>query len=175
MVRRAVSLGVIGALALMGCESTMSPKAVSTTHAACAKKIADGTFRLERMKSVGKMADRTPPGTPVVVYGLAACGACNLAASYLEQRGIPYVRKNVARPPNNNEMRMALGRASLDMETRDLPVIDVRGVVTIGFTPCAIDAAWEPATTPAPLPAPETDAGPPVEDAGIEEDGGTAL
>ena len=161
----------------------MSAKAVSDTHAACAKKIANGTFRMDRMRSVGTMADRPPPGTPVVVYGIPACAACNLAGSYLEQRGIPHVRKNVARPANNHEMRMALGRASLDMETRDLPVIDVRGVVTIGFTPCAIDAAWEapvdagaPVDAAPPPPPMGTDAGAtPLDDAGADDDAATPL
>ncbi len=87
------------------------------------------------------MGPRAPRGTPVVVYGASWCVACEDAAKYMQLEGIPFVERDIEDDAGEAASERALRAAGL-APTRSLPVIDVRGTVTIGFIPCVIDAAW---------------------------------
>jgi glutaredoxin len=109
-------------------------------HRSCAAHIADGSFELHARPEVG-LGPRTPHGAPVVVYGASWCVACEDATNYLKLQGIPFVERDVETDAGKAASERALHVAGL-APTSSLPVIDVRGTVTIGFWPCVIDAAW---------------------------------
>lgn len=113
---------------------------LSRIHASCAERLANGSFQLHARPDVG-LGPRTPRGTPVVVYGASWCVACEDAVNYLKLEGIPFVERDIETDAGEAASKRALGAAGL-AATHSLPVIDVRGTVTIGFWPCVIDAAW---------------------------------
>jgi glutaredoxin len=118
----------------------MSASELSSIHGRCAEHIADGEFKLHASPSVG-LGPRTPRGTPVVIYGASWCVACEDAAKYLKLEGIPFVERNIEDDAVKAASDRALHAAGLEPST-SLPIIDIRGTVTIGFVPCVIDAAW---------------------------------
>ncbi len=91
---------------------------------------------------VGARAVADPAGTPVKIYGASWCSACATAAAYLTRRGIPFVERDIEEDKAGEVARVeALTSAGL-APTRDLPVIDVRGTITVGFLPCVLEEAW---------------------------------
>ncbi len=147
-VRRNVGLGsqlfvIVGFVVLAGCHASMklSAKQIDDLHRNCQEKIDKGSFSTRGSKNVGFLENR-PAGTPVIIYGASWCKACDAAASYLTRRGIPFVEKDIE--------ENAVARAGLDTAlagaglggTKSLPVIDIRGTVTVGFLPCVVDSAW---------------------------------
>ncbi len=118
----------------------MSASELSHIHERCAANVANGSFKLHATPSVG-LGPRAPRGTPVVVYGASWCVACEDAAKYMQLEGIPFVERDIEDDAGEAASERALRAAGL-APTRSLPVIDVRGTVTIGFIPCVIDAAW---------------------------------
>jgi glutaredoxin len=113
---------------------------LSNIQRSCAESRANGSFVLHARENVG-LGPRTAHGTPVVIYGASWCVACEDAANYLKLQGIPFVEKDVATDAGKAASERALHAAGLG-PTASLPVIDVRGTVTIGFWPCVVDAAW---------------------------------
>jgi glutaredoxin len=113
---------------------------LSRIHRRCAESIANGSFALHARQNVG-VGPRTPRGTPVVIYGASWCVACEDAKTYLELQAIPFVEEDVETDAGKAASERALRAAGLG-PTSSLPVVDVRGTVTIGFWPCVVDAAW---------------------------------
>ena len=77
-----------------------------------------------------------------MIYGAQWCAACEATADYLARRHIPYVEKDIEHDDGAGaEMRATLDGAGLG-EVDSVPVIDVRGTITVGFFPCVVEAAW---------------------------------
>jgi glutaredoxin len=88
---------------------------------------------------------RQPRGGPriVTIFGAEWCEPCHAAAAYLARRGIPHVKKDIERDAAAEaELIATLRDAGLPVDLEGLPVIDVDGVVTIGFVPCVIEQVW---------------------------------
>jgi glutaredoxin len=125
---------------LVACHSTLSPERIDEIQRYCEAHPYDASRGPSR--PVVYRPNAKPPGTPVVIYGAQWCPACGAAADYLERRGIPYVDKDVEHDDGAGaEMRATLATAGFG-ESDTVPVIDVRGTVTIGFFPCVVEAAW---------------------------------
>lgn len=78
----------------------------------------------------------------MIIYGASWCNACDAAASYLTRLGIPFVEKDVEEDAVARAGRdTALAGAGLG-GAKSLPVIDIRGTITVGFFPCVVDSAW---------------------------------
>jgi glutaredoxin len=100
---------------------------------------------VERRQKTGKVltpqgAASAPPAPMVVIYGASWCGPCHQAASYLRQRGVPFIEKDIEQDGTaNREMQAKL--ASAGMRGGSIPVIDVRGKILVGFDQGAMDRA----------------------------------
>jgi glutaredoxin len=100
---------------------------------------------VERRQKTGKVltpqgAASAPPSPMVVIYGASWCGPCHQAASYLKQRGIPFIEKDIEQDGSaNREMQAKL--ASAGIRGGSIPVIDVRGKILVGFDQGAMDRA----------------------------------
>lgn len=88
-----------------------------------------------------------PPGsaaanvTPVIIYGAAWCGPCRQAQAYLNKRGIPFVEHDIDEEPGAvREMKQKLSRAGIPYRGQ-IPVIDVRGKMIVGFSEESLDDA----------------------------------
>ena len=86
-------------------------------------------------------ASVAPNASPsVVIYGASWCGPCHQAASYLEQRKVSFVLKDIeADGAAAREMQAKLAKAG--RPGGSIPVIDVRGRILVGFDPQALAAA----------------------------------
>ncbi|HEY8077433.1 MAG TPA: glutaredoxin family protein [Labilithrix sp.] len=79
-------------------------------------------------------------GPDVIIYGASWCGPCHQAASYLKQKGVDFVLKDIDEDRSAaREMQAKLSRAG--MASGSIPVIDVRGRLLVGFDPGAVDRA----------------------------------
>jgi glutaredoxin len=136
-----LALGALGALGACHHKDVMSPAELERMHDQCANSLANGTMKLHPTSQVG-FAPEKPPGTPVVIYGASWCGACDDAAEYMTMQHIPFVERDIDDSAVEAEAERALAAASLPPTLHSLPVVDVRGTVTIGFIPCVIEAAW---------------------------------
>lgn len=89
----------------------------------------------------GATAGAVAAGKPmVIVYGASWCGACHEATRWLKGRGIAYVEKDIeADAQADREMRAKLSKAGL--RGGSIPVIDVGGVVLMGFDPREVQRA----------------------------------
>ena len=77
-----------------------------------------------------------------IVYGAEWCKPCHDAASYLKQRGVNVIYKDVdADESAQAEMQKKLERVK--MGGASIPVIDVMGQLLVGFSPRALDKAIE--------------------------------
>jgi len=134
------------ALLFCGCHSgpALSAREIDSLSTKCLREIASGNYDLRRAnpRHVGFRKQASPRGTPVVIYGATWCRACDAAESYMFRRSIPYVAFDVEEDPSAKaRLEATLLEAGLPSENA-LPVIDVRGVVTVGFIPCALEHAW---------------------------------
>ena len=120
----------------------LSAKEIDDLHRNCQEMIVNGSFSTRGSKDIGFLPEARPPGTPVIVYGASWCAACDAAASYLTRRGIPFVEKDVEEDAVAKASRDTMLAAAGLARTNSLPVIDVRGTVTVGFFPCVVDSAW---------------------------------
>ncbi len=76
----------------------------------------------------------------VIIYGAEWCGACHQAAAWLKRKNIAFVEKDIeADATANNEMLAKLKKSGL--RGGSIPVIDVRGVVMVGFSADKIEEA----------------------------------
>jgi glutaredoxin len=80
-----------------------------------------------------------PKSSGVVIYGASWCKPCHQAEAYFKSKGIAFVHKDIDDPSANEEMRDVLANAGI--RTNNIPVIDVRGEVLVGFDSGAIDRA----------------------------------
>jgi glutaredoxin len=145
MPGRATLLMVLAFSAALGaCPSPPKPTAalLDELHQRCEVIAAKGPLDIRRSKDVGVLPERTPSGTPVTIYGASWCGACEWAEAYFTRRGIPYASKNVDEDAAaRRTMEETVARAGLE-RVHTLPVIDVRGTVTLGFFPCVVEQVW---------------------------------
>jgi glutaredoxin len=68
----------------------------------------------------------------VVIYKASWCGVCRSAASYLRQRHVPFVEKDVESDPGASDEMMRKAQAK-GLSPRGVPVIDFRGEIMLGF------------------------------------------
>ncbi len=137
------ALTLFGAIsALQSCASAWTPAQIDAVAAQCRTGIEKGTIAPRQSADVGIPAQPKPPGTPVEIYGASWCSACATAKAYLTRRGIPYVDHDVEDDASAAAARDAELTAVGLRPTGDIPVIDVRGTVTIGFFPCVIEKVW---------------------------------
>jgi glutaredoxin len=79
-------------------------------------------------------------GTPIVtVYGTSWCGACRAAREFLTERKIPFADKDVERDPEAAR-ELAAKASKMGIPTDRVPIIDVRGVLLLGFDRARIEA-----------------------------------
>jgi glutaredoxin len=79
-------------------------------------------------------------GAPVVtIYGTSWCGACRAAREFLTERKIPFADKDVERDPEAAR-ELAAKAAKMGIPTDRVPVIDVRGVLLLGFDRARIES-----------------------------------
>lgn len=95
-----------------------------------------GRYGVERSIREGDFAPPEDPGDAgearVVVYGTAWCGACAQARSWLKQRGVPFVERDIEQDGRAAaEMRGKMKRAGIPFG--GVPVIDVGGRLVLGF------------------------------------------
>jgi glutaredoxin len=133
-------VAVVACALLAACHSTLSPERIDQIQHWCEAHPYDPAKGPTR--PVVYRPNAKPPGTPVVIYGAQWCAACGAAADYLDRRGIPYVDKDIDHDDGAVvEMRATLAAAGF-RDVDAVPVIDVRGTVTVGFFPCVVEAAW---------------------------------
>jgi glutaredoxin len=74
------------------------------------------------------------PRRMVIIYGASWCGACHEAAAWLKGQNIEFVEKDIeADAKADDEMREKLRGSG--QRGGSIPVIDVRGIVLVGFNP----------------------------------------
>jgi glutaredoxin len=79
-------------------------------------------------------------GTPVVtIYGTSWCGACRAAREFLTERKIPFADKDVERDPEAAR-ELSAKASKMGIPTDRVPIIDVRGVLLLGFDKARIEA-----------------------------------
>jgi glutaredoxin len=106
----------------------------------------DAIAGARREKSGGVLAAKPPSSAPevtqpaVIIYGASWCGPCHQAASYLKQRNVAFVEKDIEQDSGAaREMQAKLAKAN--RRGGSIPVLDVRGQILIGFDPRAVDQA----------------------------------
>jgi glutaredoxin len=92
------------------------------------------------MPAVDAGGASAPNGTPVVtIYGTSWCGACRAAREFLTERKIPFADKDVERDPEAAR-ELATKASKMGIPTDRVPIIDVRGVLLLGFDRARIEA-----------------------------------
>ncbi len=75
-----------------------------------------------------------------IVYGASWCSPCHQAAAYLKKKGIKVVERDIEKHPKYRaEMQRKLRAAR--RKTSTIPIIDVGGVIVVGFSSRGIDQA----------------------------------
>jgi glutaredoxin len=111
---------------------------------------ADGSYRVEKLnREAFEQAMVKPAPEPVatassdvILYGASWCGACPQARQYLEQKGVPFIEKDIEKEPGARQEMQAKAQAQ-GVRTSGIPVIDVKGTLLAGFNPVAIDRALQ--------------------------------
>jgi arsenate reductase-like glutaredoxin family protein len=80
----------------------------------------------------GDVAAADSDAADVVLYGASWCGACRAAASFLRERGVPFVEKDIEKDPAAAQELQRKARAA-GVPTGSIPVIDFRGTLIKGF------------------------------------------
>lgn len=76
---------------------------------------------------------KAAPERPVVVlYGASWCGACKAARSYLTNKRVPFVDKDIERD-SSAARELAEKAARAGIPANRIPILDVRGRLLIGF------------------------------------------
>ena len=137
---RLAPLVLVTSAALPACHATLSPERIDQIHSWCGAHPFDPSR--PSSKSIAFRASAKPAGTPVVIYGAQWCAACEATADYLARRHIPYVEKDIEHDDGADaEMRATLAAVGFE-GSETVPVVDVRGTITVGFFPCVVEAAW---------------------------------
>jgi glutaredoxin len=126
------------------CGVHVTPQQLDDVHRQCQVYIEKGSLdALNPVPENGLGFLREPAPPPVLVYGASWCVVCTVAKSYLARQGIPFVERDIETDPKAAAERAAwLSRAGI-AQTRALPVIVARRVVTVGFSPCVVEWAWQ--------------------------------
>jgi glutaredoxin len=75
---------------------------------------------------------------PVIVYQASWCGPCHQLSAHLTRRGVRHVDKDIDSTPGAlDEMNAKTARAG--HAGAQLPVMDFRGRIVIGYDPAAVD------------------------------------
>ncbi len=75
-----------------------------------------------------------------IVYGASWCKPCHMAEDWLKARGVSVVKKDIEQSAAaNREMREKLEKAGL--RSGEIPVIDLRGRLFVGFEPRKLEPA----------------------------------
>ncbi len=115
----------------VACVSSAAPRRLGEPIASPAAAIGSG---------VGRGVATSEPQGQVTIYGVEWCGPCHQAADFLSKRGIHYVKRNIDGDEQaQREMKAKLDRAGLRAGT--IPIIDVKGMILVGFSPHAVDRA----------------------------------
>ena len=77
------------------------------------------------------------PSDGVIIYGTPWCGACQRARAFLEERNVPYRFKDIEKDATF-AAELADKAAWLRVRADRVPVLDIRGVLVIGFEPARI-------------------------------------
>jgi hypothetical protein len=132
-------LATVVSLGMAGCAGMWSAGQIDEVAARCQAEIESGQIAPRQSPHIGIPAHLEAAGEPVVIYGAWWCRAFATAKAYLARRRIAYVSYDVEADEAAADRRdQALARVGL-APTAALPVVDVRGVVTIGFSPCVIE------------------------------------
>ncbi|MBM4372708.1 MAG: glutaredoxin family protein [Deltaproteobacteria bacterium] len=92
-------------------------------------------------------ARRSPPpaGAPagVVLYTAAGCPHCTRARSWLTEKEVPFVEKDVSSDPTAAPEIAALGKAQGIPESylSSVPLLAIDGKLLVGFDPRQVEAA----------------------------------
>jgi glutaredoxin len=135
-----VAFALTGASACLA-GSQWSPEKIDAVAGACRARPFEPTSAA-RGEGIAVPMRSKPAGTPVVVYGASWCEACAIAAAYLTRRQIPFVEKDVEQDDAAAAARVATLIDAGLQPRKTLPVLDVRGTVTLGFYPCVVEEAW---------------------------------
>lgn len=75
-----------------------------------------------------------------IVYGAEWCKPCHAAAAYLQKRGLKVTEVDIEKQPHfRREMQRKLDKVGRGGSS--IPVIDVGGIVVVGFNPRTLDDA----------------------------------
>ena len=88
--------------------------------------------------TVGAAAAGLAPHGKIIVYGTSWCNACQQLREYLTRRRISFVDRNVEMDPTAAE-ELAVKAAAAGVTTDRVPMIDVRGVLLVGYDPVRLD------------------------------------
>ena len=79
-------------------------------------------------------------GLVAILYGAPWCKPCHMAKAYLDKRGIPVVEKNID-DDRQAAVEMQRKLAQAGRAGASIPVIDIGGIILVGFSPQAVDQA----------------------------------
>ncbi len=109
--------------------------------------LANGSYRVttwDRERFESEVAPRgevpavqAPVQAGVTIYGASWCGACAQAKSFLAERGVPFVEKDIEKDPGARAEMLSKARAQ-GVRTGGIPILDVRGKILPGFDPQAV-------------------------------------
>ena len=75
----------------------------------------------------------------VIIYKTEWCGVCKKVQSYLKQKGVPFVARDIEKDRSAaSELRAKAAKAGVP--TGSVPIIDVRGKLMVGFDRKKLDA-----------------------------------
>ena len=83
----------------------------------------------------------------VIVYGASWCSACRSTESFLRERNVPFVERDIERDPGARQAMLEAARAA-GVRTNGIPVIDFRGEIITGFDRAALERAIARSRTP---------------------------
>ncbi len=128
---------------LVACQShAVSPEQMADLHAACQATTPTGVGGSGARADASTAVD-APGAAPVILYGASWCDACGLAKRYMTWLRIPFVERDVEEDPTAAPALAAtMNAAGLAGHPYGLPVLDVRGTVMVGFSPCNLERAW---------------------------------
>ncbi len=68
----------------------------------------------------------------VIIYTSNTCPYCVLAKNYLDEKGVPYIEKNIQTDPSARKELMSMGYMGV-------PVLIINGEEVVGFDQAKID------------------------------------
>lgn len=99
-----------------------------------------------------------PPSGSVVVYSAVWCGFCKKAKTWLTERGVPFVERDVEKMPGAQEELSAKLKAA-GVPGGGVPVIDWAGTIVMGFDVAQMERLLKEKPPTKPATAAPSDAG----------------